>query len=72
MPSIKIRFHCNICKKTISLEITDEFQANFKAVADRYPYPIVVHHAGHYAMVYLDESFKERGTVVSKIAIEEK
>jgi len=71
MSAIKVRFHCKICNKTIMMDFSEEFQAKFKALADRYPYPLVFPHEGHYAIIYLDSDFKERGTVVSKIALTE-
>ena len=43
--------------------------AEFTATADKYPYPLIHHHEGHWAVIYLDEDFRERGVVISKISI---
>ena len=71
MPTIKLRFNCNLCKKTILLSLTEEFQAKFKATADKWPYPLVYPHNDHWAFVYLDGDFRERGVVVSNISFTE-
>lgn len=70
MPEKKIRFGCKICNKTITLALSDEFQENFKNTADKWPYPLVYAHAGHWAIVYVDADFRERGVVVTSIGIQ--
>ena len=67
MPVKKVRFYCYYCKKTLVLRFDDEFQQNFTKQADKWPYPLLVPHEGHYAMVYLDEDFVERGVTVTRM-----
>ena len=61
MALIKARFYCGICRKTITLNLDDEFQAKIKNTADTWPYPLSVPHDGHWTFVYLDSEFRERG-----------
>jgi len=65
-----LRFHCDLCKKTLAVKLTAEFQENFKKKADYWPYPMIYKHADHWAVVYLDQQFKERGVNPSKIIYE--
>lgn len=67
MATKTLRFNCDLCKKTIALKLTDEFQENFKREADYWPYPMVYPHEGHWTVVYLDQQFVERGVNPSKI-----
>lgn len=71
MASKTLRFYCDICKKTISLKLSDDFQEKFKKTADYWPYPMVYRHEDHWAVVYLDQQFVERGVNPSKISFEE-
>ena len=70
MPPKKLRFKCKICDKVVPITLTDEFKEEFTKNADRYPYPLIYPHAGHWAVIYLDEDFRERGIVVSNMMLE--
>ncbi|WP_371802710.1 hypothetical protein [Candidatus Lokiarchaeum ossiferum] len=72
MPPTTIRFYCDICKKTVSVALPEDFCNDFKKSADKWPYPLVYPHEGHYAIVYLDEDMKERGVNVSRMVYKEK
>lgn len=72
MTAIKVRFFCEYCKKTLLILINEELQKEAKKNVDKWPYPFVYHHAGHYSIIYLDKDWKERGVVCSKIEIPEK
>ena len=71
MATKTLRFNCELCKKTIALKLTDEFQEHFKKEADYWPYPMVYPHEGHWALIYLDKDFVERGVNSSKIVYKE-
>ncbi len=71
MPDKTLRFHCDLCNKTIALKLSEEFQKKFKKSADYWPYPMIYEHEGHWAVVYLDQQFCERGVNPSKISYEE-
>ena len=65
-----VRYICNICKKTIALDFDDAFQKKFKATADKWPYPLVHPHEGHFAIIFIDKDFVERGVNTSKLVFE--
>ena len=71
MPTTTIRFHCDYCKKTVAITLTEEYCEEFKKQADKWPYPLVYPHEGHWAIVFLDEDMKERGVNVSRMAFKE-
>ena len=62
------RFYCSLCKRTISLKISDKFQHNFADAAEFWPYPLIYPHEDHWAIIFLDKDFKERGVSVSRIS----
>ena len=70
MPNKTIRFICNICETTIALTLDEAFQQKFTDTADKTPGPLVYPHKGHYAIVFLDKDFVERGVITSKIVFE--
>ena len=70
MPNKTIRFICEICKETIALILDEAFQAKFTATADKVPYPVVYPHKGHYAIIFVDGDFVERGVTTSKLVFE--
>ena len=70
MPNKTIRFICEICKETIALTLDEAFQKKFTDNADKVPYPLVYPHTGHYAIVFLDNDFVERGVTTSKMVFE--
>ena len=65
------RFYCGICKKTIALKLSEDFQAKFEKTADYWPYPLIYPHEGHWVVVYLDKQFAERGTHPINIVYED-
>jgi hypothetical protein len=69
MPTTTVRFHCKYCNKTIAFPMDDAMQADFKAKADKWPYPMLVPHSDHWAVVYLDQDFHERSVVITKATI---
>mgnify|MGYP000397816016 CR=1 FL=1 len=70
MPNKTIRFICEICNETIALSLDEAFQQKFTATADKIPYPLVYPHKGHFAIVFLDKDFVERGVTTSKMVFE--
>ena len=67
MVAKKVRFYCYYCQKTITINLDDVFQAKFRETADYWPYPLVVPHENHFAIIFLDEDFVERGVSVTKL-----
>jgi len=72
MTDKKVRFYCEYCKETLSIPITEELSNEFKEKTDKWPYPLVFPHSDHYAIIYIDENWQERGVVCSRISIKEK
>ncbi|MHA1675054.1 MAG: hypothetical protein ACTSYI_15665 [Promethearchaeota archaeon] len=70
MPVKKVRFYCHYCKKTRTLRLDDDFQEKFISQADKWPYPLLVPHEGHFAVVFLDEDFVERGVTVTRMELD--
>ena len=69
MPSVSIRFYCTVCKKTINFQLTEDQQEEFSKKADKWPYPLLIPHSDHWAIVYLDKDFRDRSTVITKCSI---
>jgi hypothetical protein len=67
MPGKKVRFYCYYCKQTLSISLDEEFQNKFTKQADKWPYPLLVPHKDHFAVVFLDEDFVERGVTVTRM-----
>lgn len=67
MASKKVRFYCHYCKKTLAISLDDAFQDKFSKQADKWPYPLLIPHEDHYALVFLDEDFVERGVTVTRM-----
>ncbi|QEE15331.1 hypothetical protein DSAG12_01156 [Promethearchaeum syntrophicum] len=63
-----IRFYCEYCKETLAIQVTESLEKEFKERADKWPYPLVYHHSDHFAIIYIDENWHERGVVCSKIS----
>lgn len=70
MATKKLRFNCYYCKKTITLDLDDAFQEKFRKNADYWPYPLIIPHEEHFAIVFLDEDFVERGVNVTRMIFE--
>ena len=70
MPEKTVRFYCNLCKKTIPLKLSEDFQKKFKKTADYWPYPLLYPHNEHWVVVFLDQQFVERGVSPTKIKYE--
>ena len=66
MPDKTIRFNCDICKATVTIVLDDDFQKDFKSKANKWPYPLIFPHKGHWAIVHLDDNLVERGVTVTK------
>ena len=62
-----IRFYCEYCKETLAIQVTEDLKKEFKEKANKWPYPLVYPHADHYAIIYIDSNWNERGVVASKI-----
>ncbi len=58
-----IRFFCHICKKTLTFQMDDETRTKITKKADKWPYPVIVPHSDHWAILYVDQDFKERSVV---------
>ncbi len=67
MPPKKIRFNCKYCGRIIVVEFPEEFQESFLAQADKWPYPLLYPHNGHWSIIYLDSDFRERGVVGTQL-----
>jgi hypothetical protein len=67
MPPKKIRFNCKYCGEVIVAEFPDEFQEYVNSIADKWPYPFIYPHNGHYSIIYVDQEFHERGVVGTTI-----
>ena len=67
-----LRFYCEYCKETLAIQITESLEKEFKEKANKWPYPLVYPHSDHYAIIYVDSNYQERGVVASKISINEK
>jgi hypothetical protein len=72
MANKKLRFKCDICKKVLVVNFDDDFQANFKKEANKMPYPVIYPHEDHWAVIYLDGDYRERGIICSKILLKDK
>ncbi len=68
MPDISLIFKCPQCKKILTIVFDEKFQKKFKAAADKWPYPLMYPHNKHWAMIYLDQDFRERGVTATDIA----
>ncbi len=66
-----VRFRCDYCKKVLAITLSDDFCKKFKQEADKWPYPLVYPHNNHWAIIFLDEEFKERGVTASRIGFKE-
>ena len=64
-----LRFYCEYCKKTLAIQITKDLEKELKEKANKWPYPLVYPHSDHYAIIYIDSNYQERGVVCSKISI---
>jgi hypothetical protein len=71
MPDVKLRFYCKLCNKTITLKISESFQEDLKQKANKWPYPLVYPHANHWAIIYVDTNFYERGVIETQAMMEE-
>jgi len=71
MPEQKLRFFCKLCNKTITLRISESYQEDLKKKANKWPYPIIYPHADHWAVIYVDTNFMERGVIETRAMIEE-
>ncbi len=69
MTGKSIRFYCECCKETLAIQVTESLENEFKEKADKWPYPLVYYHSNHYAVIYIDSNWNERGVVCSKISI---
>ena len=67
-----IRFYCEYCKETLSIQVTENLEKEFKEKANKWPYPLVYPHADHYAIIYVDSNWQERGVVCTKISYTKK
>ncbi len=47
--------------------LDEQFQKEFKEKAIYSPYPVVFPHDGHYAIIYLDHDFGDRGVIISDL-----
>lgn len=47
----------------------DETVANIKAKADRWPYPVIIPHADHWVVIYLDQDMKDRSVVPTAVML---
>jgi hypothetical protein len=72
MPNARLLFHCKYCNKTITLNFSEEAQAKFKDIADKWPYPLIYQHNDHWVVVYVDTNFQERGVIPTKFLLDEK
>ena len=70
MPKKILRFNCDLCKATISLDLDEEFQEKFTKAATHWPYPFLHPHNGHWIIVFLDKDFKERGKTPTQFSYE--
>ncbi len=68
MPGKIIRFYCEYCKETLAIHVTESLEKEFKEKANKWPYPLVYPHSDHYAIIYIDGNWQERGVVCSKIS----
>ena len=70
MPSINVRFPCKYCgDKVITITLDEVFQQNLKKKADKWPYPVLVPHSDHWAIVYIDQDMHERSVVLSRVSL---
>ncbi len=69
--NIRIWVECKKCEQSFQLTLDEEFQKKFKEKATYYPYPILFPHKGHWAVIYLDGDFQDRGTIISEIIYKE-
>ena len=67
-----IRFYCTYCKETLAIHVTESLEKEFKEKANKWPYPLVYPHADHYAIIYIDSNWQERGVVCSRIIYKKK
>lgn len=71
MPGSMIYFYDKISKKNVSFTLSDELKNKiFDAAGNFFPYPIILSHDGHYTILHMDQDFKDRGTVQTKIFID--
>jgi hypothetical protein len=71
MSSSIIYFYDKISKKNVSFSLSDELKAKIlDSAGNFFPYPIIISHDGHYTILHMDQDFKDRGTVQTKIFIE--
>jgi hypothetical protein len=71
MSSNSVLFYDKISKKNVSIVLNDELRDKiFEAAGNFFPYPIIISHDGHYTILHLDQDFKDRGTLHTKIFID--
>jgi len=71
MSEKSVRFYCDICKKTLTIKLSKEFQDKLKKNAHKWPYPLIFPHNKHWAVIFLDENMVERGVTTSKVEFKE-